>query len=169
MGVAHRAGTERGAASDDVTRHQCYVLGYRGDELVRWEKHVGDRIVLPLLAVQNGLDRQLHRIDAGRDHRSKHTKSVKTLRARPLLERFVLAQQIDGRDVVHAGVAEDVVAYLSLADVEAFLADDDAKFTLIDNFPGIGGWTFDRLVGWPVGIRGLQEPQWFSRLLEVVL
>src|SRR3954451_17837560 len=60
MGVSHGAGAERGAAGDDVARHQRHVLGNRGDESVRREKHVGDRIILPLLAVQDGLDRQLH-------------------------------------------------------------------------------------------------------------
>ena len=58
MGVGHGAGAERGAAGDDVARHQRHVLGNRGDQPVRREEHVGDRIVLPLLAVENGLDRQ---------------------------------------------------------------------------------------------------------------
>ena len=169
MRVAHGAGAERGAAGDDVARHQRHVLGDRGNQLVRREEHVGDRIVLPLLAVQHGLDRQLHRIDAGRDHRAEHAEGVETLRARPLFERFVLAQEVDGGDVVHAGVAEDVVAGLGFGDVEAFLADDDAEFALIDDLAGVGGRTLDRLVGGPVGIRRLEEPERLLRLLEIVL
>ena len=115
MGIAHGAGAERGAAGDDVARHQRHVLGNGRDQFVRREEHVGDRIVLPLLAVEDGPDRQLHRIEAGRDHRTEHAEGVEALGARPLLERFVLAQKVDGGDVVHAGVAEDVIAGLGLA------------------------------------------------------
>ena len=57
MGVAHGAGAERGAAGDDVARHQRHVFRYGGNQPVRREEHVGDRIVLPFLAVQDGLDR----------------------------------------------------------------------------------------------------------------
>ena len=169
MGVSHGAGAERGAAGDDVARHQRHVLGNRGDEFVRREKHVGDRIVLPLLAVQDGLDRQLHWIDAGRDHRSEHAKCVEALGARPLLERFVLAQEIDGGDVVHAGIAEDIFAGLGLRDVEAFLADDDAELALVNDLSGVGGRPLDRPVRGPIGIRGFEEPERFFRLLELVL
>ena len=115
MGITHGAGTKRGAAGDDIAGHQRHVLGNRGDKLMGWEEHVGDRVVLPFLAVQDRFDRQFHRIDVGRDHRPEYAKGVKTLRARPLFERFVLAQQIDGGDVVHAGIAEDIVAGLGFA------------------------------------------------------
>ena len=169
MRIAHGAGAERGAAGDDVAGHQRHVLGDRGDQLVRREEHVGDRIVLALLAVQHGLDRQLHRIDAGLDHRAEYAKGVKTLGARPLLERLVLAQQIDRGDVVHAGVAEDVVAGLGFGDVEAFLADDDAEFALVDDLSGIGGRTLDRLARRPIGIRGFQEPERLLRPGKIVL
>ena len=169
VGVAHGAGAERGAAGDDVARHQRDVLGNRGDQLVRREEHVGDRIVLPFLAVQDGLDRQFHRVDAGRDHRTEHAEGVEAFRARPLLERLVLAQQIDGGDVVHAGVAEDIIAGLGLRDVEAFLADDDAKLALVDDLSGIGRRALDRPVGGPIGIRRLEEPERLFRLLEIVL
>ncbi len=169
MGIAHGAGAERGAAGDDVARHQRHVLGNGGDQLVRREEHVGDRIVLPLLAVQDGPDRQLHRIDAGRDHGTEHAEGVEALGARPLLERLVLAQEIDGGDVVHAGVAEDVVAGLGFGDVEAFLADDDAEFAFVDDFSGIGGGALDRLVGGPIGIRRLKEPERLFRLLKSFL
>ena len=169
MGVPHCAGAERGAAGDDVARHQRHVLGDGGDQLVRREKHIGDRIVLPLLAVQDGSDRQLHRVDAGRDHGAEHAKSIKTLGARPLLERLVLAQEIDGGDIVHAGIAEDIVAGLGFGDVEAFLADDDAEFAFVDDFSGIGGGALDRLVSGPIGVRRLKEPQRLFRLREIVL
>ena len=169
VGVAHRAGAERGAAGDDVARHQRHVLGDGGDQPVRREEHVGDRIVLPFLAVQDGLDRQLHRIDAGRDHGTEHAEGVEALGTRPLLERLVLAQQIDGGDVVHAGVAEDVIAGLGLRDVEALLADDDAELALVDDLSGIGGRPLDRLVRRPIGIRRFKEPERLFRLLEIVL
>src|SRR6266478_5465538 len=133
------------------------------------KKHVGDRIVLPFLAVQDGLDRQLHRVDAGRDHRSEDAKCVEALGARPLFERFVLAQEIDGGDVVHAGIAEYIFSGFGLRDVEAFLADDDAEFALINDLSGVGGRTLDRPVGGPIGIRGFEKPERLFRLLELVL
>ena len=86
-----------------------------------------------------------------------------------MLERLVLAQQIDGGDVVHAGVAEDIVAGLGFRDVEAFLADDDAEFALVNDFSGIGGRALDRLVRRPIGIRRLEEPERLLRLGEIVL
>ena len=169
MGIAHGAGAERGAAGDDVARHQRHVLGDCRDQLVRREEHVGDRIVLPLLAVQHGLDRQLHRVDAGLDHRAEYAEGVETLGARPLLERLVLAQQVDGGDVVHAGVAEDVVAGLGFGDVEAFLADDDAELALINDLAGVGGRTLNWLARRPIGIRSFKEPERLLRPGKIVL
>src|SRR6476660_6908341 len=89
--------------------------------------------------------------------------------ARALFERRVRAQEIDGGDVVHAGIAEDVIAGLGFRDVEAFLADDDTEFALVNDLSGIGGRTLDRPVGGPIGIRRLQEPQRLLRPLEIVL
>ena len=169
VGIPHGTGAERGAAGDDVARHQRHVPGNGRDQSVRREEHVGNRIVLPLLAVQDGPDRQLHRIEAGRNHRTEHAERVKTLRARPLLERFVLAQKVDRGDVVDAGIAEYVFAGLGFRDVEAFLADDDAQFALVDDFSGIGSRSLDRPVRGPIGVRGLQEPERLLRLLEIVL
>ncbi len=52
-------------------------------QLVGREEHVADRIILPLLTVHHGADAQLHRIDAGRDHRADHAERVEALGARP--------------------------------------------------------------------------------------
>jgi hypothetical protein len=169
MGITHGTGTKRSAAGDDIAGHQRHVFGNRGDKLMGWEEHVGDRVVLPFLAVQDRFDRQFHRIDIGRNYRPEYAKGVKTLRARPLFERFILAQQIDCGDIIHAGIAKDIVAGLRFADVETFLADDDAKLALVDDLSSVGCRTLDWTARGPVGIRSLQEPERLFRLLEIVL
>jgi len=52
----------------------------------------------------------LHRIDAGRDHGTKHAESIEALGARPLLERLVLAQEINAVTSFTAGIAEYIIA-----------------------------------------------------------
>src|SRR4029077_206917 len=94
---------------------------------------------------------------------------IETLGARPLFERLILAQEVDGSDVVHAGIAEDIVAGLGLGDVEAFFADDDAEFAFVNDFSGISGGTLDRLVSGPIGIRRLKKTQRLFWLREIVL
>jgi len=42
---------------------------------------------------------------------------------------------------------------------EAFLADDDAEFALVNDLSGIGRRTLDRLARGPIGIRGFEEPE----------
>src|SRR5690242_7278352 len=53
-GVLHHADADRGAASDEVARQQRHVVRDFADELLRAEDHVGDRIILPLLAIEDG-------------------------------------------------------------------------------------------------------------------
>src|SRR6185437_12241462 len=152
-----------------VARHQRHVARHHGDELVRREEHVADRVVLPLLAVEDRADDELHRIDAGGDHRAEHAEGVEALAARPLLEAWVLPEEIDGGHVVHAGVAEDVVASLGLAHHRAFLADDDTELALIDDAAGIGFGPLDRRAMRMIGVGTLQEIKRLVGNEEVVL
>src|SRR3546814_17150073 len=55
-------------------------------QTVRREDHVGDRVGLPLVAVQDRAHREGRRIDVGRDDRPQGADAVEALGARPLGE-----------------------------------------------------------------------------------
>src|SRR5258707_4562695 len=169
MGARHYAGTERGAAGDHVARHQRHVLRYRRHELVGRKEHVRHGIVLHFLAIENGANDKLGGVQPSRDGGPEHTESVEALRARPLIESREFLHQIDGGDVVYAGVAEDVVLRLSFADVGALLADDDTEFALIDDAAVVARWAADGFTGRVIGIRRLEEIERVGWALEVVL
>src|SRR6185369_15553394 len=52
----HRADADRRAAGDDVARLQHHVVRNEARQLRWWKDDIGDRIVLPLLVVEDGLD-----------------------------------------------------------------------------------------------------------------
>jgi len=74
-----------------------------------------------------------------------------------LCEGRVLRDQVGGSDIVDAGIAEDVLAGLLLADIAAVLADDDAEFAFVDNVAGIGFRPADRLAVRQERARRLEE------------
>ena len=163
-GAAHGADPDRGAAGDHVARQERHVARQEADQPVRLKDHVADRVVLALLAVEHGADRQTRRVEAGRDHRAEHAERVEALGARPLGEGRVLGDEVGGGDVVDAGVAEDVVLGLGLADVAAALADDDAELALVDHVAAVGGRPADGLAMGEEGARRLQEVERLVRL-----
>ena len=54
-----------------------------------------------------------------------------------MLERRVLVEQIEGGDVIHAGVAEDVIRCLGVGDGMTALADHNPKLAFEHHPPGI--------------------------------
>src|SRR5262245_3145991 len=106
--LLHGPDAERRTTSDDVSRHKCHVLREQADELDRRKEHIAYRVVLSLVAIENGPNAQAHGINTRRDYRSEDAKGVKALGAGPLGESRALVDYVRSRHVVHAGVAEDV-------------------------------------------------------------
>src|SRR5262245_42105845 len=104
---------DRGAARDEVAGQQCHVVRNFTPQFLRREDPVGYRVVLPLLAIENGAHHELCRIDAGDDDRAERAVAVDALGARPLREGRIAAEDVVGGDVVDAGVAEgEVVGFV---------------------------------------------------------
>ena len=103
------------------------------DQFAGRKNDVGQRIVLPLLAVEDGLDFQgvgIGDFILGDEGRAERTEGVERLAAAPLAASKILLP-IAGRDVVAAGVAEDVVEGVFLGGVLAGLADDDGELAFV--------------------------------------
>src|SRR5258708_7561692 len=102
-----------------------------GSTLPRRKDDVRKRIVLALLTVQNGLHRELARIDLGLDTGTEHPEGVEALRARPLRKDRVLRDDLDRGDVVDAGIAENVPGCVALGPPARAPADDDAELAFV--------------------------------------
>ena len=162
--AAHGADPDRGAAGDHVARQERHVAREVAHQFQRREDHVADRIVLALLAIQHRADRERHRVEPGRDHRAEDAEGIEALGPRPLREGRVLRNDVGRGDVVDAGVAEDAVARLVLADVAAALADDDAELALIDHVAAVGLRPADGLAMGEERARRLEEVERLGRL-----
>ena len=79
-------------------------------------------------------------------------------------EGLVLADQLDGSDIVDASIAKDIVRGGGFRYLLAFLADYDAEFALIDNLAVVGLGPADDLVGAEKGIVALEQVKRFFRL-----
>ncbi len=169
VGIAHHAGAKRGAAGDHVARHERHVPGNRSDELVRREEHIRDWIVLHFLAVEDSADDELRRVDFRGDSRAEHPEGVKALCAGPLIKGGEFLHQVDGGDVVHAGIAEDVIFGLRLAHVEALFADHHPKLAFVQNPAVVGLRATNGLAGRMIGIGRLEEIQRLIGPLKIIL
>src|SRR5207253_2743353 len=75
---------------------------------------------------------------AGGDYRTEHAEGVEALGARPLREARIPGDDLDGGDIVDAGVAEDAALRIGFGDRAAALADDDAELAFVHDLAGIG-------------------------------
>src|SRR3989344_1695365 len=98
----HRADADGRAAADDVARIKRHVPRNQAHDLRRLEDHVAHRVILPLLAIEQGLHVQVERVQAGGDDRAEHAEGVEALGARPLGEARILLEYFGGGDVVDA-------------------------------------------------------------------
>ena len=89
-------------------------MGNHADQVSRLEDHVGDRIVLPLIAVEHRFPLQRRRRQPGRDNRPENAEGIEALGPHPLGEGLVLADQFRRGNVVDAGVTEDKVLGVGL-------------------------------------------------------
>ena len=109
------------------------------------------------------------RIQSRGDHGPEGTESVEALRAAPLLEGRVLKNELDGGDIVDAGVAEDACLDLRGRDVPALPADHDAELPLEEDPASVGARPPDGPASRMRGGGGLEEVERLLRLAPAVL
>ena len=155
----HRADADGGAAANHVARHQRHVMGYPANQPEGLKDHVADRVILSFVAVEHRFHHQRRHVEPGGDDRAVDAEGVEAFGPHPLGEGLVLADQLDGSDIVDAGIAKDIVRGVGLGYLLAFLADYDAEFALIDNLTVVGLGPADDLVGAEKGIVALEQVQ----------
>src|SRR5207245_10414239 len=116
------------AGGDQVAGQERHDARDVADEMGDPEDHLGGGRGLAPDAVDERLDRELFGLEARDDARTAWTERVESLGPRELDIRLL---QIPGRDVVHAGEAEDVLESPLLRNEVCFTADHDTDLPLV--------------------------------------
>lgn len=121
---------QRRSTGDQVAGAQGHGAGDVGDDFVRFEYEICNRIILTACAIDERLDALRQRIHFGIDTWPETAECVITFGSRVLRERRIPFDDVLSGDVIHHRVAENKVFGLLRTDHFADAPDNDADFAL---------------------------------------
>src|SRR6266566_864745 len=129
--ILDRSHTQGCPTGDHVAGQQRHIVGNPAHLRCGRKNHVGERVVLTLDAVEPGDHPRLGPVQIRHDDGTETRKGVVALGSAPLRKVDVLIQHFRRRDIVDAGVSENVSGGFALRHILAMPADDNPQLTLV--------------------------------------